>query len=226
MKLLLTSNGISNKSIARALIRLAGKPAKQLKVIFIVTASLRDEGDKGWLIDDFNNVYKLGFSQVDILDFMACSNSEMKRRLRAADIIIVGGGNTLYLSHALKKRGLYALLPKLLKTRVYVGISAGSIVTGPRLMLSGSMILPLYDESKKIVISRNDKGLNFVDFGFRPHLNSPHFKKIRIPILEKRKHLIPFPFYAADDNTAVLVDGKRVEVISEGKWKLFNQDKK
>ncbi len=197
MKLLLTSNGLSNKTISRALLGFAKKPAKSLSVAFIVTASLYDEGDKGWLIN-------------------------MEKRLRSADIIIVGGGNTLYLSHAMKKAGLYTLLPKLLKTRIYVGISAGSIVTGPRLMLSGNMILPLYNERKKIVLSRNDTGLNFVDFGFRPHLNSPDFKKLRLPILRERAHLIPFPFYAADDNTAVVVNGNKVEVVSEGKWKLFN----
>ena len=29
------------------------------------------------------------------------------------------------------------------------------------------------------------------------------------------------PLYAIDDDSAVLVDGDKIEVISEGEWKLY-----
>lgn len=222
MKLLLTSSGLTNKSIAKALMKLAGKPAKSLKVAFVVTASLYDEDHKDWLVEDLANVVKQGFKQVDILDFAGLPKENWKKRLSNANIIIVGGGSTLYLRHAMKKSGLDRLLPELLKTRVYMGISAGSIVTGPKLLLSGSVSLPLHDE--KIQLSRDDKGLGFVDFGFRPHLNSVHFSEVRVAKLQKRAKNIPFSFYAVDDQSAISVDGGKVEIVSEGKWKLFNEN--
>lgn len=52
MKLLLTSAGITNKSIAKAVLDLTGLPAKEIKLVFIPTAANVEEGDKEWLIDD------------------------------------------------------------------------------------------------------------------------------------------------------------------------------
>ena len=52
MKLLLTSSGITNKSIADALFELVGKKPEDTSVVFIPTASNVEVGDKEWFIDD------------------------------------------------------------------------------------------------------------------------------------------------------------------------------
>ncbi|MCG2808784.1 MAG: hypothetical protein L6275_00345 [Candidatus Portnoybacteria bacterium] len=52
MKLLLTSAGITNKSIAQAVLDLTNLPAEKIKLAFIPTAANVEEGDKDWLIDD------------------------------------------------------------------------------------------------------------------------------------------------------------------------------
>jgi len=115
----------------------------------------------------------------------------------------------------LKKSGLAKALPKLLKKRVYVGISAGSIVTGPSLSS-----LKLYygkDES-----GQSDESLKLVDFHFRSHFNSPHFPKARKGYLTKIAKQLKEPMYAMDDNSAVeVVDGK-IKVVSEGKYLILN----
>ena len=66
MKLLLTSSGISNASLANALKRLVKSP---IKIAFIPTAANTVNEEKSWLINDLNNCKKLG--SVDIVDISA-----------------------------------------------------------------------------------------------------------------------------------------------------------
>lgn len=110
------------------------------------------------------------------------------------------------------------MLPELLKTKVYVGISAGSMVTAKNISLTSSEIL-YYEETGRL---KNTKGLGFVDFEVRPHLNSKWFPKVRIDYLQKLAKETSNTFYAIDDHTAVRVVDNKISIVSEGKWKKFN----
>jgi len=218
MKLLLTSAGFTNKAIANALLELTGKKFEDLKIVFIPTAANVETDDKGWLIDDLVNCKKLGFKQINIVDISTPEENIWMPVIESADVILFGGGNTFHLMHWIKKTGLDKKLPELLKTKVYVGISAGSMVTTPSLALSQSKKLYYEDLKGK----PSDKALGFVDFQIRPHLNSPDFPKVRVEYLEKLAKEIKDPIYALDDQSAIKVDGATITVISEGKWKKFN----
>ena len=218
MKLLLTSGGFTNKTIVNALQDLTSKPFKDLSLAFIPTASNVEEGDKGWLVDDMNNAKKLGFSSFDIVDLSALAREMWEKRLRAVDIIMVGGGNTFHLMYWMNKSGLSEILRDLLKTKVYVGISAGSMVMAPSLALSQSA--KLYYED--IGTDKMDEGLGFVNFQVRPHLNSEWFPKVRDEYLKELAKGIKDPIYAIDDDTAIQVDGGKIHVVSEGKWLKYN----
>ncbi len=61
MKLLLTSGGLTNKSIADALFDLVGKKPEDISLVFIPTASNVEIGDKGWFIDDLVNLKRQNF---------------------------------------------------------------------------------------------------------------------------------------------------------------------
>lgn len=216
MKLFLTSAGLSNETIAKALVNLTGLKKPKIKVAFIPTAANVEEGDKSWLIDDYSNLKEQGFGVIDIVDISALSKAIWKPRLEDANVLFFGGGNTFHLMHWVSKSGLKELLPKLLKTRVYAGISAGSCITGSTVYNS---VQNLFGEKYNL---RIEKGLGLVEFQFIPHLNSPYFEKIRVDNLEEASKDIAEPVYAMDDNSAVVVDGDKVDVISEGKWKKFN----
>ena len=218
MKLLLTSAGFTNKTISNALHELAGKPFRNFKLAFVPTAANVEEGEKDWLIDDLNNCMKLGFSLMDIVDISALPKDVWRPRLEEADILLFGGGNTFHLNYWLGKSGLEEMLPEMLKTRIYVGISAGSMVTTTNLALSSTKVL----YSEEIGKQDNYRGLGFVDFHIRPHLNSPHFPKVRVKYLEKTTKKLKEPVYAIDDNTAIKVANGDISVVSEGKWKKFN----
>jgi dipeptidase E len=219
MKLLLTSAGITNKTITRELLDLTEKPFENLKMAFIPTAANVERGSKDWLIDDLVNCNNLGFESIDIIDISAIPKDSWEPRIREADVLVFGGGNTFHLMYWVEKSGLKDILSDLLSDKIYVGISAGSIITSRRLSVSDSE--RLYSEE----IGEHEKsteGLGFVDFCIRPHLNSPYFPKINKEEMEEAAKELKEPMYVVDDQTAIkVVDGK-VEVVGEGECLKFN----
>jgi dipeptidase E len=210
MKLLLTSAGIINKSLQRVL--KSWVKNEEMRIAFIPTAANVEEGSKDWLISDYNNCLKLG--SVDIVDISALSKLQYLPRLKKANIIFMGGGNTIHLMKWIIKSGLEKELPELLKTRIYVGISAGSCVLSRTLNASSEYLYG--DESKREI-----KGLGYVNFNIRPHLNSKNFPKVRDSKLRKVAGKLKGDTYAIDDNSAVVFDNGKICVVSEGKWKLY-----
>ncbi|HVS79004.1 MAG TPA: Type 1 glutamine amidotransferase-like domain-containing protein [Candidatus Saccharimonadales bacterium] len=229
MRLLLTSNGLSNKSIVNAFVGLVGKPAKQIKVAFIPTAAMAEQNSKNWLIDDLYRIKQLGCS-VDIIDLAQLTKEEWQQRVKPCDVIFVGGGSTFYLSYWMQKSGFFEALPKLLKTKVYAGISAGSIITGQTMRvtteaLEGIGVLT-EDEYEDLGPKgrSSSKTLGFVNFNLRPHLNSKQNHKVRSEkFIKKIAGSFDGPLYAFDDASAIQVVDGRVKVISEGKWLLLNE---
>ena len=218
MRLLLTSSGITNKSIEKALLELLGKPFNKSHLVFIPTAANPEEGNKNWLANDINNFRKLGFASLEIVDISKTPKDEWLSSFENADILVFGGGNVKYLLKWVKKSGLEKILPRLLKTKVYVGISAGSMATANTVSLSSSGIL-YYEQTGNL---ESIKGLGFVNFEIRPHLNSKSFPKVKLNYLEKLVKGTSNTFYAIDDNTAIKVVNQKISIISEGEWKKFN----
>lgn len=219
MKLLLTSGGLANQSIADALTDLVGKKVEDISVAVIPTASNIEAGDKGWFIDDLVNLKKQNFKSVDIVDISALDRSLWEPRLKLADVLFFGGGNERYLMEWINKSGLVNILPELLKTRVYVGVSAGSDVTNKNLYIKISQ--DIYEED--LNETEDMKGLGFVDFYFCPHLNSPWFKKARKENIEEAVKGITEKIYALDDQSAIKITDGKLEIISEGEYLILNE---
>ena len=137
--------------------------------------------------------------------------------MEEADVLFFEGGNTYHLMKWMNKSGLTNLLPELLKTKVYVGLSAGSMVTSPDLALRLSQIIYREDMEEEPMV-----GLNYVDFYFLPHLNSPYFPARMEENIKEAAKTLSKKIYALDDQSALkIVDGK-IEIISEGKYLIFN----
>ena len=219
MKLLLTSAGITNKSIREALLELVGKKFEDTSIVFIPTAANVEKGDKGWFIDDLANLQHLNFKQLEIADISAVPENIWRPKLEEADVLFFEGGNTYHLMEWLNKSGLTGLLPELLKTRVYVGVSAGSMVTNRDLALKLSQVIYGEDLDR----SEDMAGLNYVDFYFLPHLNSEYFVNLRKKNIEEVIVGMTRKIYALDDNSALSVVDGEVKIISEGEYLVFNQ---
>ncbi|MBI2008914.1 Type 1 glutamine amidotransferase-like domain-containing protein [Candidatus Saccharibacteria bacterium] len=226
MKLLLTSNGLSNDSIAQAFAELIDKKPEKAKVAFIPTAANPERNNKKWLIDDLYRIKRLGYF-VDIVELTAFKSRELTKILKPMDAIFVGGGNTFYLSYWMQQSGLFDMLPKFLKTKVYAGISAGSIIAGTSLLPSKAIKNGYIDEhyyEKSVPGEGSDKALKLVNIIFRPHLNSEFSPMVTEENLAKIAPKLDYPMYALDDNSALKIIDGNIEVISEDNWKLYENN--
>ena len=78
---------------------------------------------------------ELGWKSVGVLELTALPSIDEERWVpwvREADVLLVNGGDALYLCHWMRQSGLADLLPSLHET-VWVGLSAGSMVMTPRI---------------------------------------------------------------------------------------------
>jgi dipeptidase E len=98
-----------------------------------------------------------------------------------------------------------------MRKTVYVGLSADSMIMTKFGTTYGNHVLP----------AESDKSLGFVDFAIHPHLDYVGFPDNSMANIEQLAATIPVPSYAIDDQTAIKVVDSSIEVISEGKWKLF-----
>lgn len=211
MKLLLTSAGITNNSIARSLFDMVGKDAKDIKVGFVPTAANVEEGNKvAWFFRQYEDLRCVGIGWVDVIDF-AAADIEWRTRLDECDVMYLSGGNTFYLLDQIRKQGFDDYLEKILKTKVYVGVSAGSITMTPSIEVAA---IPPGDPN--IPNLTDLTGLGYVDFEIEPHCNEARFATIEEYAKEHTKKI-----YAIDDQTAVKIVDDEVEVISEGEWKFY-----
>jgi dipeptidase E len=211
VRLLLTSAGLSNSSIVAALERLTGRPLSECRAAAVPTAANVIDGDKGWLINDYVNLQKAGFAAVDIVDVSALDRGIWSARLAAADVVVVTGGDTTHLLAWLRRSGLAEQLPTLLRDRVYVGISAGSMVVGPHLALSMS------EKTRP----EDHVGLGLVDLLIQPHLGSPFF-----PLADERNLWriaagLDETVVGLDDDTAVSVEDGVADVVGSGRHVLI-----
>jgi len=219
MKLLLTSGGLKNQSIINALQELVGRPFSESKIAFIPTASNLEPGDKkDWFIADLVQLKNLKFNSIDIVDISTLPKEIWLKRLEEADILYVEGGNTYHLMYWFNQSGLSEILPELLKTKIYVGVSTGTIIATPSLLNADFEKQPTLD-IKEIAY---DNGLSLVNFMIEPHINSVWFPDSNFESLEKRSKDYKHPIYGLDDNSAIKVEDDRIEIVSEGEWKRYN----
>jgi dipeptidase E len=132
--------------------------------------------------------------------------------LRQTDVLLVAGGNPMYLCHWMRESGVADLLPSLPDT-VYVGSSAGTLVATPRI---GEEFVWWGDGS--------DETLGLVDFHVFPHLDNSTLPPNSMAKAESWAGRMPSPSYAIDDQTAITVSGDVVEVVSEGNWRVFSDE--
>lgn len=219
MKLLLTSAGISNSSIKNALVELLGKPINESKALFIPTAIYGVKGFpeiiKGVMSGTMGDPFcELGWKSIGILELTALPSINKKfwlKEIEDTDGLLVGGGDCQYLTYWMHQSGLAELLPSLLSKMVYVGLSAGSMIMTKYGTTFGNHTLP----------AETDKSLNLLDFAIHPHLNHEWFPDNSLVSLKRLAAQLTVKSYAIDDNTALKITDKGIEVISEGEWELF-----
>ena len=221
MRFLLTSAGITNASIHDALVDMLGKPIAESSALCIPTATyghpMTGPGEAWKFIagrEPRTPMSELGWKSLGVLELTALPSIGEERWIpwvREADVLLVNGGDPLYLCHWMRQSGLADLIPSLRET-VWVGLSAGSLVMTPRIGEDFVNWKPP---------SGGDSTLGIVDFSIFPHLDHEELPENSMADAEKWAADMPVPCYAIDDQTAIRVTDGAVDIVSEGHWKLF-----
>ena len=222
MKLLLTSAGIKNASIRDALIGLLGKPIAESSALCIPTATHAfGKPELAWNFISGQEprcpMCELGWKSLGVLELTALPSVPKETwapAVEETDVLLVNGGDPLYLFYWIRESGLADLLPSLHET-VWVGLSAGSVVMAPS--------IGEYFVGWKPRDGGGDETLGIVDFSIFPHLDHEDMPGNSMAQAEKWAAGMTVSAYAIDDETAISVDGDTVEVVSEGQWKLFER---
>jgi dipeptidase E len=221
VRLLLTSAGIKNPSIHDALVDLLGKPVAESTALCIPTAMYGHPhvgpGARAWRFiagQTAEPMCGLGWKELGVLELTALPSIDEKLwvpRVREVDVLLVSGGDALYLSHWMRQSGLEDLMPALRET-VYVGMSAGSMVMTPRIGPDFVGWTPP---------GGTDETLGVVGFSIFPHLEHELLPENTMAEAERWASEINGPAYAIDDDTAITVTERGVAVVSEGTWRHF-----
>ncbi|MBA2598862.1 MAG: Type 1 glutamine amidotransferase-like domain-containing protein [Chloroflexota bacterium] len=219
MRFLLTSAGITNTSIHNALVDLLGKPIAESSALCIPTANHAQPGGAGhaWRFisgrEPRTPMCELGWKSLGVLELTALPSIDDEvwvPMVQETDVLLVNGGDTLYLCYWMRQSGLAELLPSL--RAVYVGLSAGSLVMTPKIGEDFVHWTPP---------TGGNETLGLVDFAMFPHLDNEMLPDFSMADAERWAAGMPVPAYAIDDQTAIKVVDGTVEVVSEGHWKLF-----
>lgn len=222
MKMLLTSAGIRNRSIRDALVDLLGKPIEESSALLVPTGSyghpnVTPAGPWKFISgrEPRTPMAEVGWKSLGVLELTALPSIGKERWVpwvQETDALLVNGGDVLYLAYWIRQSGLADLLAEL-PDKVWVGLSAGSMVMTPRVGPDFVQWQPP---------TGGDETLGIVDFHICPHVNGEGNPGNTMAEAEGWAAGIDGPAYAVDDDTAFKVVDGTVEIISEGHWRLFD----
>lgn len=197
MKLLLTSAGFLNREVTDTFLKLINKPTGQIHIIFVPTAS-RTEEEMRYVESARQELIDLGIRDIITLNL---DHPLADDEISGADAVYVCGGNTFYLLQKIRESGFDRLLK--IFNGVYVGVSAGSVVVGPNIEVSGP-----WDENDVRV--SDTTGMGMVNFAV-----VPHYQRKEQPIVADLKKRADYEIMELTDNQAVLVENGERKIIGQ-----------
>lgn len=182
--------------------------SKGNKLVFIDTAAEPEKGgDISWLTKDRKALVDAGF---DVTDYTITGKkiADLRKFLPDFDYIYLSGGNTLHLLSESYKSGFIDYIKELINEgKIYIGTSAGSIITGP--------FVPEYLKDDEKHVDVEDKpAYGFVNFTVVPHWGSDFLKKNYLEERLKtayRKDSVPYILIT--DSQYILVEDSNFRII-------------
>jgi peptidase E len=190
----------SDLAIDRHLISLTGKPKP--RVLFVPTAS----GDSPDLVARFFTAYSTLPCVPSWLPLFRRDGSDVADTLRAADLVLVGGGNTANMLAVWRVHGVDTAMRTAWKSgTVLSGVSAGAICwfDAGSTDSFGPDLGPL-------------RGLGFLPGGFCPHYDAEAARRPRLHAMVAAGDMPET--WAADEGCAFVFEGsERVDVVTSGR---------
>lgn len=201
MKLFLTSD--ASKTLEK-IVPLLPKSPQGTKVAFIPTAA-DPYPAAPWMQNDRNKLKELGFTVFDF-DLKNKSEAETRETLTNADIVFVAGGNTFYLLEKANRSGFTNVIKDLVnKGTIYIGSSAGSVITGPDIEP-----VKVFDDPKAAQLNSTD-GFHFIDFVILPHYGEKKRLNTHKAVVNEYKDT--YKLQLLTDEQFVLVEDKGFKIL-------------
>ena len=203
MKLFLASEAGDPATITKLKNYIGGFEGKT--IAYVPTASNGEIAFGSWkkVSSTWKLVQTLG-AKVTSVQLEDYKDSTVINVLRGKDIVWFAGGSPGYLMYWIRRCGLDKAIAELLQKSLYVGSSAGSMVTAKRLLVSewyfgqgepGVSVIP---------------GLGLVDFDIYPHYEDQMFNSIKEHYRGKKLYL--------------LKNGEEI-VVEDGKIRVFGEER-
>jgi len=225
MSMLLTSDGVLDGPPHAALLDLLGKPIADSRTVVVLDAMLPFPGDKGDMLDHVQQYRALGWAECDVLTLSSGPASGIEARLRAADVVFCYGGTNHWLAEAWRVTDLAPVLRDLLDEKVYVGMSAGSMIFST---LHSAAVEALDDHEEVAMLELESVGpaLPLFNWFFFAHLGADYFPQTTDDWAQQTvKRLGGEAWFLSDGSALVVHDlAGKPEVVSNGHWLHFDSD--
>ena len=177
------------------------------KILFIPTATNVDEYKK--YIHLTQKVFEDFGYEVENFDISVFSEETVKEKISETKIVFVSGGNTFYLLQELKKKNLISYLrEKIENGLLYIGESAGSVITAPNIGYADIV------DDKALATELNDyTGLNLVDFYVVPHFEEEPFVESSRKVVGLYKDKLDLK--VINNKEVVLVENDDFRIVKE-----------
>jgi dipeptidase E len=179
------------------------------KLVFIKTAA-EDLGEINpeWLEEDRQGLEKFGF---EVTDYTISNKTEeqLRKDLAQYDVIFVSGGNTYYLLQESQKTNFIPIIQDLVKEgKVYIGSSAGSVITGPDIASTLDL-----DDVGNAPDLKDMNGFNLVDFVVLPHWGSSLWKNVYMKMDYSALYEMNIKLIFLRDTQYVEVSGDEYKIV-------------
>lgn len=210
--LLLTSAGIVPE-VRNYFLSLLPKKPEENKVAFVTTAAYGESKNPIWIEKDRQLLYGCGIKHIEDLDLKDKTQGDLEKILADKDIIFVNGGNTFYLLHWVRKSGFDKVLQHFFgRGGLYVGVSAGSYI-----------VCPSIEQATWKPKDRNREGItDFTALNLVPFLITAHFEEKYRVVVDQAAKGTNYPIVALTDRQAIVVHGKEIKIVGEGKKECWN----
>ena len=191
---------------------------RRANALFIPTAS----HDFMPYYNTFHKVYTGGFdikTDVVLTVFKEPDLERLKAKFDKADVIYVGGGDTVFMMREWEKSGLLTLIKEAYERGVILaGLSAGAIC----------WFTDIYTDSALVNGETDEKYAMFKGLGWKTGVISPHYNTRMLDFDKIVCYNYESAFGIEDNSAIVIEDGEIVGSISSGgkAWKLTVKDGK
>jgi dipeptidase E len=193
MKILLSSDG---KAAIKGMQDIVPY-TKGLKVLWVITAA-KGKSNISYLDWDLQFLLEAG-CEPTIYDISGKTEDQILRDIQNIDLIFVEGGNVFYLLSEVKRSGFDKILTDWIKTKPYVGVSAGSYIMQPSIEIA-----TWYHPKEEWEFLNNFNAINAIECYFLVHSQKKDTSKITERAKQEGKEVV-----LVNDGEALLVENSK-----------------